>query len=63
MNKEVETFTRQLLKDKLSLLPEKSIHLFKRIYSPGNMDRPLKDIVDNLPLPKLTKALGLVERT
>ena len=63
MNKTVSAFIRDRLKKGLSHLPEDSQHLFKRMYSPNNLEAPIEEVVDHMPDEKLDWALTQVEQS
>ena len=63
MNKTIETFVRQQLKDGLVMCNEKQQHVFKLMYSNKNLDLGINSVVDKIPEDKLDWALCQVERT
>lgn len=63
MNQTIEQFTRAQIKDGLSQLTEAHHLLFKRMYSHKNLELPIDEVVDAMPVEKLDLALSQVERT
>lgn len=65
MNKKVENFLRQQIKDGLMLCNEKQQDLFVRMYAkpPYDSNTVVFDIVDKMPSNKLEWALTQVDRT
>jgi hypothetical protein len=63
MNNQLQKFARETLKDGLSQLSENQQLLFKKMYSPNNLDLNIFKIVDNMSEEKLDWAIQQVERT
>ena len=63
MNNTIEQFTREEIKNGLTLLPEGWTLMFKRMYSHKDLDANINDIVDNMPAEKLDWALSQVENS
>ena len=63
MNKQMQDFARQTLKDGLTELPAPWQLMFKRMYSHNNLDANIDDVVDNIPEDELDRAMQQVERT
>jgi hypothetical protein len=54
---------REIIKDLLHLCNEGEQLIFKRMYSPDNLELSIDDVVDNLPENKLDWAMTQCERT
>lgn len=63
MNKTLEQFARNAIKDGLSHLDENNSIFFKRMYSPTALDKPIAEVVDAMPVDKLDWALTQVENS
>lgn len=63
MNSTIEKFTRQTIKDGLKRCTESQQFLFKRMYSPKNLELPIDEVVDKMPIEKLDWALTQIEST
>ena len=63
MNKELEIFARQNLKEGLGECTPEQQHFFKRMYSHKDLDKPINDVVDSMPKDKLSWAMEQVKRT
>lgn len=63
MNEKLKDFAREELKKGLSKLPESWQLRFKQMYSHGNLDADINDVVDNMPEEKLDWAMEQVERS
>ena len=63
MNKQMQEFARNTLKDGLAQLPEGHQKMFKRMYSPNNLDAQISDVVELMPEDKLDWAMQQVERS
>lgn len=69
MNKTLEAFARQQLKDTLAKCTEGNRHVFKLMYSrktddsAADLDKPIDAVVDAMPIAKLDWAMEQVERT
>jgi hypothetical protein len=62
-NPTIITFTRNTLKELLSMCTDDQQYLFKRMYAHDNLDLPINEVVDLMPVSKLDWALSQVERT
>jgi len=60
MNDQLQNFARISLKVGLSKLPETWQYKFKQMYSHGNLDANINDVVDNMPEEKLDWAMQQV---
>lgn len=63
MNDQLQKFARDELKDGLKRLPEANVKFFKRMYSHENLDADINDVVDTMPIDKLSHAMDQVSRT
>lgn len=63
MNKWLQDFARQKLKEWLLSLPEESHRIFKLMYSHKHMDRTIEQAVDAMPADKLDWAMQQVDNT
>ncbi len=63
MNNQLQEFARAQLKDGLDKLPESNQLFFKRMYSGGNLDANINDVVDAMPEDKLDWAMQQVQRS
>jgi RNA-binding protein YlmH len=63
MNKTLQTFARQELKDGLQKCTESQQMLFKRMYSYLDLTADLNTVVDNMREDQLSHAMSQVERT
>ena len=63
MNNQLQEFARQSLKDGLVKLPENWQMMFKRMYSPNNLETDLNDVIDNIPDDKLDWAMQQVQKS
>jgi len=63
MNAQLQAYARQTIKDGLAKLPEGHQLLFKRMYSPGKLDLPIDEVVDNMPEDRLDWAMQQVENS
>ena len=59
----IDTFIRQQLKDLLARLSDGNIALFKRMYSPNDMELHIDSVVDKMPADKLDWAIEQCENT
>jgi len=57
MNKQLQNFARQQLKDGLKQLPEVWQLKFKQIYSRNNLELPIDEVVNRMPEDKLDWAM------
>lgn len=63
MNIQLQTFARTELKHGLAQCTDKQVMLFKRMYSHGNLNLSINEVVNNMPAEKLDWALQQVENT
>jgi hypothetical protein len=63
MNDKIQQFARQELKDGLAQCTDAQQFMFKRMYSHGNLDLDIDQVVDNMPEEKLDWAMQQVQRT
>jgi hypothetical protein len=63
MNKTLSNFAREKLKQGLLQLPDGWQMMFKRMYSHGNLDADINNVVDNMPEDKLDWAMQQVEQS
>lgn len=63
MEQAIEIHYRSELKAGLALLEEAHHLLFKRMYSPEDLERNIEDVVDSISPDKLDWALSQVRRT
>lgn len=63
MNKQIESFARNTLKKGLARCDEHSHRIFKLMYSHKDLEKPINDVVDNIPVEKLDWAMEQVQRT
>ena len=63
MNNQMQEFARSTIKEGLAQLPENMQLVFKRMYSPGNLEVDIKDVVDKIPKDRLDWAMQQVERS
>lgn len=61
MNKQIENFARQTLKDELAKLPEPHNNIFRRMY--GKPEMSTNDVIDAMPAGNLDLAMQQVENT
>jgi len=54
---------RQIMKDKIKLLPNENQVFFKRMYSHKNLDKPIDLVIDDMEEDKLEWALSQIETT
>lgn len=63
MNKQLQTYARDTLKEGLSQCTNGQQHIFKRMYSYNNLDLPIENVVDNMKPERLDWAMQQVQRT
>jgi len=61
MNEQLRSFARQQLKDGLAQLPMGWQMVFKRMYSPKNLELLVNEVVDAMPDDKLDWAMQQVQ--
>jgi hypothetical protein len=63
MNKKLQDYARKELKEGLAKLPEANQQIFKRMYSPKNLEKPINDVVDSMLPNQLSWAMEQVDST
>jgi hypothetical protein len=63
MNKNIQDFARNYIKDGLKKLPERCTVIFKKMYANGNMALDIEHVVDKMPEDKLDWAMQQVNRS
>jgi hypothetical protein len=63
MNDALQKFARDTLKAELALLNHRHHTTFKLMYSHRNLDKPINDVVDDLPEEQLDWAMQQVHAT
>lgn len=63
MNKTLQKFARDNLVSWLDLVEPQQYNLFKRMYSPHNLDLSTEEIVKVIPADKLSHAMDQVQNT
>ncbi len=63
MNKELENVAKNMLKTKLACCTDKQQLMFKRMYSPNNVDLEINKVIDNLHPEKIDLALTQANNT
>ena len=63
MNNQMQEFARKTLKEGLAQLPKGWQRKFKQMYSYGNLESDINDVVDNMPEDKLDWAMQQVENS
>jgi hypothetical protein len=63
MNKQLQILARIELKKELSQCTERQRHLFKQMYSHGNLEMDINDVIDKMDDDKLDWAMQQVQRT
>lgn len=63
MNQQIQDFARSTLKAGLAKLSPANHLLFKRMYSPKNLEADINSVVDSMPVEKLDWAMQQVQRT
>lgn len=51
------------IREKIVLCTAAQQLMFKRMYSPKKLDKPILDVVDDMPIDKLKCALSQIENT
>jgi len=62
-NETIKKIAKDLLKELLAKCTEGQQLLFKKMYSHGNLDLPINDVVDQMDDDKIDWAMSQVERT
>jgi len=63
MNEKLQEYARTTLKKQLQMLTDRNRDIFKRMYSPDNIELDINEAVDNMPAEKLDWAMQQVQRT
>ena len=63
MNSIEVAILHQLIRDKIILCTEAEQLMFKRMYSHKDLNKPILEVVDDLPIEKLKTALSQIENT
>lgn len=63
MNKQLQEFARSEIKKGLAQCTEGQQMVFKRMYAHKNLDMPIDQVVNGIPIEKLDWAMQQVERT
>jgi hypothetical protein len=63
MNDKIRDFARAEILFGLSQLPEANVTMFKKMYSHGNIELPIEQVVNKIPDDKLDWAMQQVENT
>lgn len=63
MNETLAAFARGTLQRNLPLCNEGEQNLFKRMYADGNINLPINEVINNMPVEKLDWAVEQVRRT
>ncbi|MEJ2294088.1 MAG: hypothetical protein P8Y23_04910 [Candidatus Lokiarchaeota archaeon] len=63
MNKNIQDFARNYIKDGLKKLPERCTVLFKKMYANGCMTLDIETVVNKMPDSKLDWAMQQIERS
>lgn len=60
---EIDEFKRKMLKSLLDQCNKNQKNIFNLMYSPKNVDKPIYDVVDEMPEDKLNWAIQQCEKT
>jgi hypothetical protein len=63
MNKQLQNYARNSLKEGLLKCTELQQLMFKRMYGGGDLNADTNDIIDNMPEDKLDWAMQQIEKT
>lgn len=63
MNNNLQNYARSTLKEWLKECTPDQQHIFRRMYSHKNLEKPIDEVVDEIPEEKLDWAMQQVERT
>lgn len=63
MNEQLEAFARKSLKEGLAKCTDMEVLLFQAMYSHRDRDKPIDQVVDDMPTDKLDWAMQQVENT
>jgi hypothetical protein len=63
MNSQLQSFARENLKQRLKECTEAQQHMFKRMYSHDDLERPIDEVVNQMPESTLDWAMDQVRRT
>ena len=63
MNKIIRKEANSILKSMLEKCTEQQIHIFKRMYSPKDLELNINEVVENMPDDKIDWAMTQVQNT
>lgn len=63
MNEQLQNFAREKLREGLAQCTDAQLIIFKRMYSPKNMNADISEVVANMSDDKLDWAMQQVDRT
>ena len=63
MNKHLQVFARQTIKEQLTICTEAQQLIFKKMYSHDDLELDINTVVDNMEASKLDWAMKQVQRT
>jgi len=63
MNEELDRYARDYLKINIKKLKDEYILIFKRMYSPKNLEAPIDDVIDKMPQDRLDWGMMQVKRS
>ena len=63
MNEELESYARKQIRDGLAKLPDRMHLMFKRMYSPENLEADVYDVVATMPEDRLDWAMQQISRS
>lgn len=63
MNLELEKYAREYIRVNIKKLKDAHIHIFKKMYSPNNLDANIDDVIDKMSVDKLDWAMQQVARS
>lgn len=63
MNEHLAIFARQTIKEGLQVCSDVQLGLFKRMYSPNDLNLHIDTVVDNIPVEKLSWAMTQVQNS
>ena len=63
MNKRIINFCKNYLKENISKCSDEQILIFKRMYSPKNLDLDINLVIDKIPDDKLSWAMEQIDNT
>jgi len=63
MNEELQAYARNYIKEALSQCTEREHEIFKLMYSHLNLDKPINQVVDDMPYEQLDWAMKQMDNT